>query len=319
VTGANGFVGQGLCRRLLQETARYRLVAAARIPSQMLSGGLQCIGVGDFDAQTSWLQATCGVDVVVHLAGRVHVMDETDADPLTTYRSVNTEGTLNLARQAASAGVRRLVFVSTIKVCGEGQLNADEAPYTERHSPAPADPYATSKWEAEQGLASVARETGLEVSILRPPLIYGPGVGANFLRLMQAVDRGWPLPLGGIRNCRDLIYLDNLVDAIVRCIVHPAAANRTFLVADGEGASTPELIRRIAIALERPPRLLPLPEKCLRLVGVLTGRRPAVERLLSSLLVDTGEIRRSLGWLPPQSLQGGLNETAKWYRSLYHG
>lgn len=317
VTGANGFVGQELCRRFLQD-GRHEVVAAVRNKSKSIVGITQCV-VGDIHPQTSWAPATSGVDAVVHLAGRAHVMRDTRNDPLLAYRSVNTEGTINLARQAALAGVKRFIFLSSIKVCGEGQSKPDEGAYTEKQSPTPSDPYAISKWEAEKGLKVVAETMGLEVVILRPPLVYGPGVGANFLRLMQLVDRGWPLPLGGVNNCRDLIYLGNLVDAIATCTTHLAASNRTFLLADGDGVSTPELIRRVATALDRPARLLRLPEKWLRIAGVLTGKGPAVDRLLGSLMVDSGAILRDLGWSPPHSMQEGLVETAKWYRSIYGG
>lgn len=246
VTGATGFVGKALCAGL--SASGYGVVPAVRcnsgLPHEMV--------VGNLDASTDWRSALSGCDAVVHLAARVHVMDDTSQNPLALYRETNTEATLNLARRAAQAGVKRFIFISTIKVNGEGR----DEPYRETDAPAPKDAYAISKWEAEQGLQRIARETGLEVVILRPPLVYGPGVKANFLRLMRTVEKGWPLPLGAIRNRRSLLYLGNFVDAIRLCVEHPAAAGQTFLVDDGQPVSTPDLIRAVAHAMGRPARLL---------------------------------------------------------------
>jgi UDP-glucose 4-epimerase len=232
-------------------------------------------------------------------------MDDEASDPLAEFRNVNTEGTLNLARQAAGAGVRRFVFISTIKVNGEGR----DEPYRETDAPAPEDAYAISKWEAEQGLHQIAHDTGLEVVILRPPLVYGPGVKANFLSLLRVIERGWPLPLGAIRNRRSLLYLGNFVDAIRLCVEHPAAAGQTFLIDDGEAVSTPELIRRLAHAMGRPARLLAVPVGWLEFAGALLGRRAAVARLTGSLWVDSSLIRARLGWAPPYSMEAGLAVT----------
>jgi UDP-glucose 4-epimerase len=261
--------------------------------------------VGAINAATAWEAALAGCDVIVHLAARVHVMDDKASDPLAEFREVNTEGTLNLARQAAQAGVKRFVFTSTIKVNGEGR----DAAYRETDTPAPADPYAISKWEAEQGLHSIAQETGLEVVILRPPLVYGPGVKANFLRLMRTVARGWPLPLGAIRNRRSLLYLGNFVDAIRLCVEHAGAAGQTFLLDDGEPVSTPDLIRALAHAMGRPARLLAVPVGVLELAGALLGKRAAVARLTGSLYVDSSAIRSRLGWSPPYTMRQGLDVT----------
>ena len=221
------------------------------------------------------------------------------------YRATNTEATLNLARQASQAGVKRFVFISTIKVNGEGRDTA----YRETDVPVPEDAYAISKWEAEQGLQQIARETGLEVVILRPPLVYGPGVKANFLRLMKTIQRGWPLPLGAIRNRRSLLYLGNFVDAIRLCVEHPAAAGQTFLLDDGQAVSTPELIRAVARAMGRPARLLAVPVGVLAFMGALLGKRAAVARLTGSLHVDSSAIRSRLGWTPPYSMEAGLAAT----------
>jgi len=265
--------------------------------------------VGEIDGTTDWREALHGVHAVVHLAARVHVMRDVAADPLAQYRAVNVDGTLNLARQAAAAGVRRFVFISSIKVNGEERAAA----YTEADTPAPEDAYALSKWEAEQGLRQIAAQTGLEVVILRPPLVYGPGVGANFLALMHAVARGIPLPLGAIDNRRSLIFVGNLADAILCCLEHPAAAGKTFLISDGEDVSTPALVRRMAAALGRPARLVALPIPVLRAAAALVGKSALAIRLLDSLTIDGTAIRHTLGWSPPFTLDEGLRETAAWY------
>lgn len=295
VTGANGFVGRALVAGL--EADGVAVEAATRQH------------VGDIGAATDWTAALSGCSTVVHLAARVHVMHDAVSDPLLAFREVNAAGTLNLARQAASENVWRFVYLSSIKVNGEGR----EEPYRESDNTAPQDLYAISKWEAEQGLRQIERETGMEVVILRPPLVYGPGVKANFLRLLRAVDKGWPLPLGAVENRRSLLYLGNLVDAIQLCLVHPAAAGQTYLLSDGEDVSSPELFRLLARAMGRPSRLLPVPPTWLRLAGWLLGRRAEVDRLLGSLVVDSSLIRQELGWSPPFQLDAGLTETVRHY------
>ena len=288
------------------------MVPAVRNPS----GLPHEVAVGNLAASTDWRSALAGCDAVVHLAARVHVMDDTAHNPLALYRATNTDATLNLARQAADAGVKRFVFISTIKVNGEGR----DAAYRETDAAAPGDAYAMCKWEAEQGLQRIAAETGLEVVILRPPLVYGPGVKANFLRLMQMVQRGWPLPLGAIRNRRSLLYLGNFVDAIRLCVEHPDAAGQTFLLDDGAPVSTPDLIRALARAMGRPARLPAVPVGVLELAGALLGKRAAVARLTGSLFVDSSAIRSRLGWTPPYTLQQGLDATVSdWQRSLKDG
>jgi len=299
ITGATGFVGMALCDRLA--ASGYGVVPAVRSTSGLPNE----VVVGNLDASTDWRPALIGCEAVVHLAARVHVMDDTAQAPLALYRATNTDATLNLARQAAQAGVKRFVFISTIKVNGEGR---DEA-YRESDVPAPQDPYAISKWEAEQGLWQIAEETGLEVVILRPPLVYGPGVKANFLRLMQVVKKGWPLPLGAVRNRRSLLYLGNFVDAIRVCIEHPAAAGHTFLIDDGQPVSTPELVRAVARAMGRPARLLAIPVGLLAFAGALLGKRAAVARLAGSLYVDSSAICSRLGWTPPYTMEAGLEVT----------
>ena len=299
VTGATGFVGTTLGSRLAE--LGYEVVPSVRgksgLPNEVV--------VGNLDVLTDWRLAFVNCDAVIHLAARVHVMNEPSQNPLALYRATNTEGTLNLARQAAQSGVKRFVFISTIKVNGEGR----DAPYRETDAAAPEDPYAISKWEAEQGLRQIERETGMEVVILRPPLVYGPGVKANFQRLLQVVRRGWPLPLGAIQNRRSLLYLGNFVDAIRLCVEHPAAAGQTFLLDDGEPVSTPELIRALARAMGRPARLLAVPVGVLEFAGALLGRRAAVARLTGSLWVDSSAIRTRLGWTPPFSMAAGLAAT----------
>jgi len=299
VTGATGFVGRALCNQL--SATGHMVIPAVRhgsgLPNEVVTG--------DIGSSTDWRMALAGCDAVVHLAARVHMMRERSQDPLALYRETNTEAALNLARQAAQAGVKRFVFISTIKVNGEG----GDAPYRETDAPAPEDAYALSKWEAELGLHRIAQETGLEVVILRPPLVYGPGVKANFQRLIRAVALGWPLPLGAVRNRRSLLYLGNFVDAIRLCVEHPGAAGQTFLLDDGEPVSTPQLIRALAQAMGRPAHLLGVPASVLEFAGALLGRRAAVARLTGSLWVDGSAIRARLGWTPPYTLQQGLDAT----------
>lgn len=306
VTGANGFVGRGLCPHLARHGIDVRMAvrgADSRLPDAVV--------VGEIGPHTQWGEALADVDVVVHLAARVHVMRDSASHPLEEYRRVNVEGTRRLAQAASEAGVRRMVLLSSVKVNGE----AREQAYTETDPPRPKDDYGRSKWEAEQALIDVGAQTGLEWAVLRPPLVYGPGVRANFLSLMRAVSRGLPLPLGAIDNQRSLVYLGNLADAIRVCVVEPGAANGLFLVSDGEDVSTPELVRRVARSLGVRPRLVSVPVSMLRLAGMLVGKRAAVERLVGSLQVDSTCIRRTLGWTPPFSIDEGLTETARWWRT----
>jgi nucleoside-diphosphate-sugar epimerase len=310
ITGGTGFVGQALTRRAVAEGRSVRL-ALRRPMEHTAAHGLM---VGQIDGQTQWQSALDGVDTVFHLAARVHVMNETASDPLTAFRDVNTAGTLNLARQAATAGVRRLVFMSSIKVNGE--YTAPGRPFTADQPARPEDPYGQSKWEAEQGLRSLGAKTGLEVVVIRPPLVYGPGVKANFAALFRAVDRGWPLPLASVTgNRRSLVALDNLVDLLVACANHPAAAHRTFLASDGEDLSTAELILRMARALGRLPRLLPFPPALLRLGAASLGRKAVVQRLLDNLQVDITATRQTLGWQPPITVDEGLRRTVAGLRT----
>ena len=274
--------------------------------------GVKSVIIGDVSAATDWGADLQGIDTVVHLAARVHVMKDSSAEPLQAYREVNVQGTERLARQAADRGVKRFIFLSTVKVNGEEKRKA----YTESDRPSPMDSYGISKMEAELKLRKIAAETGMAVVILRPPLVYGPGVKANFLKLLQTVDRRMPLPFAGVKNQRSLIYVDNLVDAIVSCVLHPNAPGQTFLVSDGKDVSTPELIRMIAAALQKQPRLFRFPALALYIVGRLTGKGPAVDRLIGSLTVDTGKIKNELGWTAPFTLEEGLQNTAFWYKRI---
>lgn len=286
--------------------------AAVRDAQALLPEGVERIVVGNLGPDTDWRQALAGADGVVHLAARVHLMRDDARNPLAVYREVNTAATLSLARQAAAAGIRRLVFLSSVKVNGEGC----DRPYSDSDPASPQDAYAHSKWEAEEGLRSIAAQTGLEVAILRPPLVYGPGVRANFLRLMRWVSGGVPLPLASVRNRRSLVFVGNLVSAVESCLMHPAAAGKTFLVSDGPPVSTAELVSDMAFALGIPDRSWPLPPIALRLVGVLLGRSEVVGRLLDSLVVDDAALRHDLGWQPPWTRAEGLRVTAEWFRNL---
>lgn len=267
--------------------------------------------VDEIGRSTSWDRALSGVDMVVHLAARVHVMLETAADPVAEFRRVNVQGTENLARAAARAGVSRFVFVSTAKVNGEATRGR---PFSERDAPNPQDPYTLSKWEAEQMLAKVAAETGLTVTVLRPPLVYGPGVKGNFLSLLKWVERGLPLPFASIDNRRSLLYLGNLADAIVHCLNDPHAGGRTYLLHDGKDVSTPELIRRLSLQLGRRPRLLPVPASTLEIGCRLIGRADVYRRLAGSLQLDSSAITSELGWQPRFTLDAGLRETVDWFQ-----
>jgi len=309
VTGADGFVGSALCDRLRSEPLTVRSVV--RRLKRWSDRDLN-VAIGDISAGTDWALELKDVTQVVHLAARVHVMNDSSPDALAEFSHMNVANTLNLASQAAAAGVRRFVFLSSIKVNGECTLLM--SPFTSDDLPAPEDPYGISKYEAEQGLRQIEAGSGMEVVVLRPPLVYGPGVKGNFLRLMQAIDKRRPLPLGAIHNQRSLIYLGNLVDAIRLCITHPNVAGKTFLVSDGDDVSTPELVRRIGAALGRRPFLLPVPVSWMRWAGRVLGKQAAVDRLLGSLCVDITPLCEELGWTPPYTMQAGLEATAQWYR-----
>ncbi len=307
VTGASGFVGGALCAGLVGLGHEVR--ASVRNPEIVSIVGCDVLKISSIDSDTDWAVCVADVEVVIHLAARVHVMNDDASDPLAEFRRTNTAGTENLARQAARAGVKRLVYVSSIKVNGEATDGAMK--FSESDAPNPQDPYGISKWEAEQALHRVSAETGLEVVIVRPPLVYGAGVKGNFAQMLKVLAHGIPLPLASVQNRRSLVYLGNLVDALILCATHPAAAGQTYLVSDGEDISTPDLLRQLGEAMDHPARLLPCPQALLRLAGRLTGKADQIERLLGSLQVDSGKICRELGWVPPYSVSRGLQATAE--------
>lgn len=302
VTGASGFVGSALLCRLAVEGRAAK--AAYRRGRGSPPAGVQAVEVGDLGPDLDWGTALDSVDVVVHTAARVHVMRDTAADPLTEFRRANVAGTLGLARQAAAAGVRRFVFISSVKVNGESTFPGH--PFSERDEPAPQDAYGRSKLEAELGLCELRAQTGMEVVIIRAPLVYGPGVRANFQALMRVVAKGLPLPLASVDNRRSLVGLDNLVDFILTCCQHPAAANQTFLVSDGDDMSTPELIRRMAAAVGRPARLFGVPPWLLHAAAVILGRGGVFQRVCGNLQVDISKASTMLGWSAPLTVQTGL-------------
>jgi nucleoside-diphosphate-sugar epimerase len=330
ITGATGFVGKALSAQAVLQGFAVR--TALRKPGEV-QGNFEVSVVGEINGVTDWTRALHGVDVVIHLAARVHVMHENADQPLEEFRRVNVAGTEHLARSAVAGGVKRLVFVSSIKVNGESTFpvssKAIQIPpsppfakwgikksvFSEMDEADTQDPYGISKWEAEQALHRVASETGLEVVIMRPPLMYGAGVKGNFAQMLKVLAKGIPLPLASVSNLRSLVYIGNFVDALLQCATHPAAAGQTYLVSDGEDVATPELLRKLGIALGHPARLFPCPPVLLRLAGRLMGKSDQIERLLGSLQVDSSKIRRELGWQPPFSLQQGLQATAEWYGS----
>ena len=311
VTGADGFIGRHLCLALKKRGFQVLACIFESAQKAALPEEVEVFVSGNIDGSTDWYTALKKNDVIVHLAARVHVMRETAADPLEAFRSVNVAGTVNLARQAAAAGAKRIVFMSTIGINGN---NSGKMAYTETDSPQPHNAYSVSKYEAEEELHRISSETALEVVVMRAPLVYGPSAPGNFLSLIKAVGKSLPLPLASIRNRKSFLYSGNLVDAIILCCNHPAAAGNTYLVSDGEEVSTPELIRRLADALGCPARLFPLPPALMRLACALTGRTAAVDRLLGSLAVDDSKIRKELGWKPPFTMAEGLKETAEWYK-----
>jgi nucleoside-diphosphate-sugar epimerase len=299
VTGANGFVGAALCSVL--STRNIPFIGAVREKKSYLD-----FEVGNLTGTTKWMDALAGCDVVIHLAARVHIMKDDSVDPLAAYREVNVDATLNLARQAVKNGVKRFIFVSSVKVNGEA---TKERPFTSHDLPAPVDPYGLSKYEAEQGLQKISRETGLEVVIVRPPLIYGPGVGANFLKLMQLIKLGIPLPFRNIRNSRSMIALDNLIDLLVLCGHHPNAANQIFMATDGDDLSISQLTLLIAHSMDKRLLLLPVSPRLVEICGRILGKSAIVDRLYGSLQIDIYHTQKLLDWHPIINTNTAIQKT----------
>ena len=313
VTGAGGFIGEHLCKALIQEGHRVR--ALMRDDNKLSKGkydGLEII-LGDLFNSKAINGALMEVDVVIHLAGRVHRTEKNKRMSEEIYKKVNLEGTKILAQIAANQKVKRFVFISSVKAMGES--TRPDQPFTEDSKCNPVDLYGMSKFRAELALRRIANETDMEIVILRLPLVYGPGVKANFLRLMHVVDSGFPLPLGSISNKRSLLFIGNLIDVLIACLNHPMVAGETFLVSDGENLSTPEIVVRLANSLNRTCRLIPFPAKALRLGGRIVGKSATIDRLVASLTVDSSKIRDVLKWHPRHSVSTGLRETAAWYKS----
>ena len=301
ITGATGFVGKALLSDLDHLQIPYRAISRTALPD--------FITVSSLDQDTNWQDALKGVDVVVHLAARVHIMNEPSSDPMAAFRSVNVAGTMALARQAADSGVKTFVFVSSIKVNGEvppkgKRFTADDVPNA-------SDPYGISKKEAEDALLELAKDSGMNVIIIRPPLVYGPGVKANFASMLRWVKKGIPLPLGGATNRRSLIYVGNLTDLIIHAALNPAAANQIFLAGDGVDLSVAELLKAIATASEKPSRLIPVPSRLMQAALALVGKKAIAQRLFSSLEVDIEKTKTVLNWTPPFSVEEGLKLTVK--------
>jgi len=307
VTGANGFVGTAVVMRL-HGAGRTKISATVRQGGDSLPPDVSVYSGLELSASTDWTPVLLGVQCVIHTAGRVHVMHDIASGALHTYRETNVVGTLNLARQSAAAGVHRFVFISSIKVNGEE--TAPDHCYTPNDFPAPVDPYGISKREAEDALRQLAASTGMEVVIIRPPLVYGPGVKANFLHMMRWLYKGISLPLGAINNKRSFVAIDNLADLIITCIDHPAAANQTFLVSDGKDISTTQLLRLMGNALGKPARLISVPVWMLEAGAALLGRRDLSQRLCGNLQVDISKAKDLLGWSPPVSVDEGLRRVA---------
>ena len=311
VTGANGFVGRAVCRSALE--AGYTVTALVRRSGECIEGVYEWVhDAADFVNLDGGWPADLAADCVIHLAARVHVMHDEAPDPDAAFDATNVAGTLRLAEAARRHGVRRIVFASSIKAVGEGDGGT---PLSEETSPDPQDAYGRSKLRAERQLAAYGASAGLDVVVVRPPLVYGPAVRANFLKMVDAVARGMPLPLGAVAARRSLVYVENLADALLRCATDPRAAGECFHVADDDAPSVTALLRLVGDALGKPARLVPIPPAMLRALGALTGRRAMIDRLTGSLQLDTGRIRRVLDWRPPYTTRQGLDATAAWYRS----
>lgn len=303
VTGANGFIGL----RVVEMLERQGVIVRSAVRNLDLTSypKKNYYAVGDIGPNTDWSVALKGTSVVIHTAARVHVMRETVQNPLDAFREINVWGTLNLARQASEAGVRRLVYISSIKVNGEATFSG--RPFKASDTPVPVDPYSISKFEAEQGLLTIAAQTDMEVTIVRPPLVYGPGVKGNFASIMRILKKGIPLPLGAVdQNKRSMVAIDNLTSLLITCAFHPKAANQIFLVKDGEDLSTAGFFRRLGTAMGVPVRLVPVPEVLLRMAIKMVGRSDIAQRLCGNLQIDDGPTRDLLSWTPVVTVDEGL-------------
>ena len=309
VTGANGFIGRALCEEEIRQG--YSVHALVRSSEKYVVDGCKMTNVANLTRTTDYTEMLVGVNIVIHLAARVHIMNDDASNPSAEFYEANTAITLNLARQAAFSGVKRFVFLSSIKVNGES--TSSELRFTPDDDFIPTDPYALSKYKAEQGLLAIAKETGLEVVIIRPPLVYGPGVKANFSSMMKWIYRGVPLPLGAVQNQRSFVALDNLVSFIIHCVEHPKAANEVFLISDNEDVSTTELLQKVAIAFEKRPLLIPIPVRIMRILANLVGKDGVAKRLFSSLQVDSSKARNLLDWKPTITMDEQLIKTADAY------
>ncbi len=321
VTGANGFVGQRVCRSLQAAGCGVRgavrhISGLNEVHAAEALDAKDVVQVGNIDGATDWSLALDGIDTVVHLAARVHVIQEVSKNPLESFRSVNVNGTERLARMAIKNGVKRFVYISSISIHGN---STEERAYVEDDQAHPHSPYAVSKWEGELILKKIAAESRLELVIVRPPLVYGAGVGGNFLRLMQLAHKGLPLPLKSIKNRRSFIGIENLADLIVHCVVNSSAAGETFVASDGEDLSTPDLISRVAKLMGRRARLFPVPVSILRALGRVSGKEDVLDRLCNSLCVDASKARSVLNWKPRIPLDMGLERTVRWYMDRYQG
>ncbi len=312
VTGANGFVGRQLCQTLTQKG--FLVKAAIRQTAITPVDDLHYVAVGDIGPDTDWTEALRGVHLVVHLAGRAHMMRDSAPKAMAEYERINTLGTMRLAQMAATAHVKRFIFLSSVKVNGE---ETHDQPFVETDRPAPLDFYAVSKWKAEEGLLHMHQQGRLPVVIIRPPLVYGPGVRANFLQLIRLVDSGLPLPLGKIKNKRSLVGLRNLMDFIMICFHNPSAAGEIFLVSDREDLSTPDLVQRIGGFLGRSTYLIPIPYPFMSIIAFITGKKDALDKLCHSLQVNVEKASNVLHWKPPFSINEELAQTIKWYKNEY--
>ncbi|MDD3375244.1 MAG: SDR family oxidoreductase [Candidatus Omnitrophica bacterium] len=304
VTGASGFIGRNLCASL--RARGYFVRVAIRNNMHDVFGADEYIEISDVGLEADWAQALIGIDVVIHLAARVHVVKESAADSLEVFRKVNVLGTKRLAEQSVKAGVKRFFFMSSIGVNGEVDSGK---PFAEQDTPCPVSAYAISKWEAEQILCEVVRGTGMEIVIFRPTLVYGPSAPGNFARLMRLVKLKAPLPFGGFKNLRSFLYVGNLVDAIITCMTHPRAVGETFLLSDGEDVSTPDLIQMIAVSMNKKVVLFPFPQSVLKTLCKIIGKDKELEKLTGNLTVDCSKIRNLLGWKPPFTMEEGIRES----------